>query len=225
MMAMAGSAIGACLFIWAVGALLGGNDVPPERGTADGVTLATTRPASSSNPPPTGRLLSGPGSSSSAAPSLSAQATTPPAVPTTTTAPTTTSPAPPQVCPDSAMRVTVTTTQPIYQVGDHIPMTLHIANAGPVPCIRDVSRQFRSILLRTADGATLWSSSYCYTVSTHEIRLLQPNQSLSYGIVWPGRTAAPGCPVHRTAVGAGQYALVGLLGDITGPPTPVTIDA
>lgn len=223
-MAMAGSAVGALLFVWAVGALLGGNDVPSVRGATDGVALATRTDAPSSNPPSSGRLPLGGSATSSPSASPSVQPTTPP--PTTTTPPTTTSPAVPQACPDSVMSVTVTATQPIYQVGDHVPMTLHIANVGPVPCVRDVSRQFRSILLVGADGkTTLWSSSYCYTVSTREIRVLRPNQSLSYSIVWPDETTAPGCPVRRARVGAGQYRLVGRLGDVTGPPTALTLDS
>lgn len=227
---MAGSAVGAVLFIWAIGALLGGNDVPSVRGAAHDVPLATSAP--SSNPPATGRIpvrgsMTSPASASSsvrATPTTGPATTTPPTTTVTAATTTTTSPAPPQACPDSVMRVTATAAQPVYQVGDHPRLTLRIANGGGVPCVRDVSRQFRSISLLSADGrTTLWSSSYCYAVPTHEILTLQPGQAVAYAITWAGRTAAPGCPVHRTTVPAGKYELVGRLGSVTSPPTVLTI--
>jgi hypothetical protein len=120
--------------------------------------------------------------------------------------------------------VTVTSGHPSYQVGDQPVFTLHIANAGAVPCLRDVSRQLRSIELLAANGKTiLWSSSYCYTVHTDEIRTLQPKQSLAYSVAWAGRTAAPGCPTNRTTVPAGKYELAGRLGTLIGPRTPLTL--
>jgi hypothetical protein len=120
------------------------------------------------------------------------------------------------------MRVTVTTGRSAYRVGDQPRLTLHISNAGPVPCVRDVSRRLRSIEVRSGTKI-LWSSSYCYTVSTDEIRTLAPGESLAYSVVWAGRTAAPGCPAHRTTVPAGHYHLVGRLGTVTGPPTPLVL--
>jgi hypothetical protein len=118
----------------------------------------------------------------------------------------------------------VTTRRPSYQVGDQPLLTLHIVNAGAVPCVRDVSRQLRSIELFAANGRTiLWSSSYCYTVHTDEVRTLQPDESLAYSVAWAGRTAAPGCPPNRTTVPAGRYELAGRLGTLTGPRTPLTL--
>ena len=219
---MAGTAVGALLFVWAVGALLGGNDTTPSvRGTAHGVPLATTR-VPASNPPPTGRLPirgSATSSPSSSPPATSAVATT--VVSTTTSAP---PPGPPQPCPDSVMQIAVTAAQPNYLVGQRPFLTLHITNAGPVACVRDVSRQYRAILLMSADGKTrLWSSSDCYSVTTNEVRTLQPGQGLAYSVAWAGRTSAPGCPAGRTTVPAGTYELVGQLGSLTGQPTQLTL--
>jgi hypothetical protein len=218
--ATAGTAVGALLFIWAIGALLGGGDTPSVRGAANirdsGVALATTAPAS--NPPATGRLAA----RGSATNSPSASASRPAATTTTTTS--VPPPGPPQPCPDSVIRVTATSEQPGYLVGEHPVLILHIANGGPVPCVRDISHQYRSVLVLSADGKTrLWSSSDCYQLTTNEIRTLQPNESLTYGVAWGGRTSAPGCPVHRATVGAGTYQLVGQLGSITGPPAILTL--
>ncbi|HEX4701234.1 MAG TPA: hypothetical protein VH352_03820 [Pseudonocardiaceae bacterium] len=225
--ATAGSAIGALLFVWAIGALLGGNDAPSVKGTANaanlragGVHLATTAPAS--NPPATGTItVHGSATSSpSTSPSLSTHPTSTPTATTTTAPPP--PPGPPQPCPDSVLRVTVTATQPSYPVGQRPVLTLHITNAGQVACVRDVSRQFRSIQVM-AGTVRLWSSGDCYSLATNEIRTLQPNQSLTYGVAWAGRTSAVGCPANRTTVPAGQYQLVGHLGAIAGPPTTLTL--
>jgi hypothetical protein len=110
-------------------------------------------------------------------------------------------------------------------VGAQPTLTLHITNVGPLTCIRDTSRQLRSIEVLSADGKTrLWSSSDCYTVHTDEKRTLAPKQSVAYSVSWAGRTSAPGCPAARAVVPAGSYRLVGTLGTITGPPTPLTLE-
>jgi hypothetical protein len=218
--ATAGTAVGALLFVWAVGALLGGNDTPSVRGAAHGVPLATTS-APASNPPTTGMIAPHGSTTSSPSASASLQATTTTTTTTTTSAP---PPGPPQVCPDSVIRLTVTTPRPAYRVGQRPGLTLHITNAGPVPCFRDVSHQLRSVLLLTSNGVRLWSSSDCYSLTTHEVPTLAPNQTLSYGVVWYGRTTAPGCPARRAVVPAGQYELVGQLGSLTGAPTPLTLN-
>jgi hypothetical protein len=217
---MAGFGVGALLFIWAVGALLGGGDTPSVRGAAnvrpDGVPLTSAAP--SSNPPASGRLAApgNPSSSASASPSATA-------APTTTVAPTTTTPVP-ATCPDSAIRVWVTAAKPSYQVGEQPLLTLHIANGSALPCFRDVSHQLRSIEILTIGGkSVLWSSTYCYSLHTNEIRTLKPQQVLSYSVTWAGRTAAPGCPADRTTVPAGSYELVGKLGKLTGQPTLLTL--
>jgi hypothetical protein len=185
------------------------------------VPLATGAPAS--NPPPTGQLSQSldPSSSASASASMSARASV--SATTTTPVPTTTTVAPPTTCADSALRVTVTSDKPTYEVGDHPLLTLHIANAGKLPCLRDVSHQLRSITVRSTAGKVIWSSSYCYQSNTDELRLLQPKQTLSYSVQWAGRTAAPGCPTTRTTVPAGGYELVGVLGKLTGPASPLIL--
>ncbi len=102
--------------------------------------------------------------------------------------------------------------------------TLHITNVGPLACTRDISHQFRALVVVPAGATTpLWSSSDCYSVVTHEVPLLQPGQAVSYSIDWAGRTSAPGCPGSRGIVPAGQYDVIGKLGNLTGAPTPFTL--
>jgi hypothetical protein len=238
---MAGSAVGAVMFVWAIGALLGGSEVPAVKGAAnvraDGVPLAVPA-GSASNPPTTGSIRTSASGSPSASPSAAmpaasatsavsgrgAAVTTGPTTTTPTTTTTTPPPGPPKTCPDSVLRISATAAKSTYPVGAEPVLTLHIGNAGTVPCIRDVSHQLRSIELLGADGRTrLWSSADCYSVHTDETRTLRPGQTLAYSVAWAGRTSAPGCPTERTTVPAGSYQLVGALGALTGPPTPLTL--
>jgi hypothetical protein len=226
---MAGLGVGAVLFVWAVGALLGGGDAPTVRGAAnvqpDGVPLLTTS-APSSNPPSSGPLAEsgGPSSSASALPSTSIP--TPVTVTPTTPVPTTTTPAPPTACPDSVVRLSMTTDKPSYPAGSQPVLTLHVANAGAVTCIRDVSHQLRSIQVRPAGNTTpVWASNDCYSVDTNDLDTLQPGESLSFSVQWAGRTAAPGCPTDRTTVPAGSYEVIGTLGKLVSPPAPLILTA
>lgn len=218
-----GTAVVVIVLIWAAGALLASSGTI--RGAADdnpnGVPVATISP---SNPPPSGKL-SQPGSPSSssstspmpttsAAPSPSPSSTPPPPPP----------PPPPPACADDVIQLIAGVSAPSYPVGTRPVFTLHITNTGPVACTRDVSHQFRSLVVVPAGGGNqLWSSSDCYSLVTHEVPLLQPGQVISYNVEWAGRTSAPGCPGSRDAVPPGQYALIAKLGNLASAPTPFTL--
>jgi hypothetical protein len=122
------------------------------------------------------------------------------------------------------LRVSASIARPSYRVGERPLLTLHVANAGPVACIRDVSRSLRALRVVSADGmTTLWSSDDCYTANIPDTRTLAPGQDATFSVSWAGRTSAPGCPVKRTTVPAGQYAVVGRLGALTSSPTPFAL--
>jgi hypothetical protein len=226
-LAVAGSLVAAVLFVWVVGTLLGGDGPPQARNASDvrpaGVPLLADPPASRTSNPPTSGALPGSGAPSSSATSSvppSGRAATTPAATTTTTVP----PGPPQPCPDAVVRVTATLTRPSVPSGTRLGLTLHIANTGPVACVRDVSRQLRAVEIRpAAGGAPLWSSADCYTLHTSETRTLAPGAGVAYSVVWAGRTSAPGCPISRAALAPGTYQVVGRLGPLVGPPTTLTV--
>ena len=218
-MATLGSALAVIVMIWAAGALLSssGGDSVSDAANQQTVTLTANR---QSNPPSTGRLVPAWASSSSSSP---APTTTTSLPASTTTSLTTTPPPPPppQACPDNVLKLTISTGQPSYRVGQRPEFTLHIANTGPLPCFRDVSRPLRAIVLTAAGSATpLWSSVDCYATPSHEIPLLAPGQQITYSVIWAGRTSSPGCPLSRKTVPAGSYTLSGHLGPLSGPPTP-----
>jgi hypothetical protein len=103
-------------------------------------------------------------------------------------------------------------------------LTLRVTNTGHVPCVRDVSHQLRSIeVLRAGRHQPVWASDDCYSPHTNEVHTLAAGETLSYGVRWAGRTAAPGCPVQRTTVPAGSYQVVGKLGKLVSPPVPLLL--
>lgn len=221
-LAVVGTSAAVVLFIWAVGALLGGNSSRQTNDAADegAVPIATTSSAPSSNPPPISAAARA-GSTTSPSPTTSA-------APATGSAPGSAAPppppGPPQPCPDAAITLTATTDRPNYRVGQRPVFTLHVRNTGAVACTRDVSRPLRDLVVVPAGStAPLWSETDCYAVPSHDVPTLAPGQEITFTVTWAGRTSAPGCPVHRTTVPAGQYGLIAKLGPLGSAPAPFTL--
>lgn len=206
---------------WVVGAFVGAADDEPVRtGAGDGED-----PRPSSSPPPADPAAS---ASASATASVSASATSSAAAPTTSPAATPSSaappPGPPGPCPDAAVRVTAQVGAPTYRVGERPELRLVVVNAGKVPCVRDVNRALRELLIFTADGKTrLWSSNDCYAPPGADVRTLAPGRPAVFDLRWAGRTSEPGCPLARRTVQAGSYRLIGRLGALAGPPVPLVL--
>ena len=229
------SVLAVVVLAWVIGGFVGTADDHPVQGTASSRGLTEAAPSS----PASGSRMA-PGSASSAAPtSGTAQPPPPPAAspssappgrPTTrpatpTTTPTTTvPPAPPKACPDPVVKVAAQTDAPSYRVGERPELRLLVVNAGKVPCVRDVNRELRELLIFSADGKKrLWSSNDCYAPPGAEKRLLEPGEALVFHLRWAGRTSAPGCPLARTAVPAGAYRVLAKLGPLTSTPVPLTL--
>jgi hypothetical protein len=113
---------------------------------------------------------------------------------------------------------------PAYPVGQQPLLRLVVVNTGPVPCLREVSRSLRELVITTGDGATrLWSSNDCYAPPGVDTRVLKPGERLSFTVGWAGRTSAPGCPAARDPVPAGHYLVTGKLGRLASPPVPLQL--
>jgi hypothetical protein len=191
------------LLAWIIGGLVGSADEQPVHGTAGSQRL--TGPPSS--PAPSARP---------AAPSSTAPTTTT----TTTTMPPPPRAEPPKPCPDKVIRVTAEPGAPSYRVGERPLLRLMIRNAGPVPCIRDVGRKLRELVITTANGRKrLWSSNDCYAPPDTDRRVLAPAQTLRFSLNWAGRTSAPGCPLNRTTVEPGTYRVTANLANLQSRPT------
>lgn len=232
--AAAASVLAVVVLAWLIGGLVEADDQHPVHGTASesvigggptsGVRVTSTpesAPPSSPGPDdPRGSVTAEPradGSTSEAA----RPDTSPPAPPPTTPPPP--PPGPPGPCADPAIQVVAAPDVPSYPVGTRPLLRLMIMNTGPVPCTRDVSHNLREILVLGLDGTRLWSSNDCYGPPAQDVRVLPPNQPLTFTVNWAGRTSAPGCPVDRKTVQAGSYQVVGRLGALMSQPAPLTM--
>jgi hypothetical protein len=164
-------------------------------------------------------------------PSVPASRTTTSSAPTTSPGPPTTPPpvqaAPPQgppgPCPDTVMAVAAEVGAAEYRVGQRPQLRLVVANTGPVPCIRDLNRQFRELVVTTPAGARVWSSQDCYVSQAPELRTFSPGTRKIFPVTWSGRGSAPGCPAGRQPAGAGTYLLTGRFGGFVSAPVPFTL--
>jgi hypothetical protein len=190
------------LLAWIVGALVGSADDQPVRGTSGSQKLtgppssppASTRPATASSAP------------------TSSATSSPPAPP------------PLRSCPDKVIKVTADPGAKSYRVGQHPLLRLTIRNTGEVPCLRDVGRKLRELVITTANGRKrLWSSNDCYAPAEADRRILLPGKPLSFSLNWAGRTSSPGCPVQRSTVEAGKYRLTASLAHLQSPPTALLL--
>ncbi|GAB1514858.1 hypothetical protein JCM33774_69000 [Actinophytocola sp. KF-1] len=230
-LAAVGSVLAVVLLAWLIGGLVEADDQHPVQGRAGTAELGGEAPPRSVrvtservSAPPSSPGPDDPRGSVTASPSSSTPSATPSPSPTvTTTSPPPPPPGPPAACPDKVVKVVATPDVPSYPVGARPLLKLRIVNAGAVPCTRDLNRKLREILVLDADGTRLWSSLDCYGPPEPDVRVLAPAKVVEFSVNWAGRTSAPGCPVDRETVPAGKYQVVGRLGPLTGPPTPLTL--
>jgi hypothetical protein len=217
------------LLAWIIGGLVGSADEHPVRGTAASQDLVVAPPSS----PASSARAAAQSSTRAPSPTMSSDAAAPdahsapssstgPARPGSSRAPAP-KPAPPRPCPDEVIKVAAQPDAESYRVGERPLLRLVVVNTGDVPCTRDVSRKLRELVITTADGKRLWSSNDCYPPVERDKRTLAPGQSLRFSLNWAGRTSAPGCPLERETVEAGNYRVIGKLGKLTSPPTPLTL--
>jgi hypothetical protein len=213
--ALGGSVLVVALLAVLISGWLGGGSQADPQGVADRQNVATTSGKRLTSSPPTSGTITPAGASSSSSASPA---------PTTTTSTTPTPPPPPPPpgpCPDTSIAVEARIAQSSYRVGQSPLLTLVVTNSGQVACHRDVSRQLRELTVLTADGATrLWSSSDCYYQQPADARLLQPGEQASFSIAWAGRTSQPNCAPSGPLLPAGDYVVVGKLGNLASRPTP-----
>jgi hypothetical protein len=232
--AAAACVLAVVLLAWIIGALVGSADEHPVRGSGDSRQLA----AAPSSPSPSDRRSESPSASASASAGPTASPTAAPTSsavpigsPTTKPAPKPTAkptpkapPGPPKACANEVIRVAARPGAASYRVGERPLLRLVVVNVGKLPCIRDLSRKLREIVVTTADGKQrLWSSNDCYGPPGTDRRTLAPGRPVEFTLNWAGRTSAPGCPLQRKTVSPGRYRVIGKLGALTGAPTPLTL--
>jgi hypothetical protein len=126
------------------------------------------------------------------------------------------------VCPDSALRVEVSTDASTYRVGDQPVVRLTITNTSGSACQRDVGAAEQEVVI-TAGDRRIWSSDDCSPGGDPDVRTIQPGETLHYAVTWPGLTSQPGCTDRHEVAGAGSYTLVGRLGQLRSRPATLTL--
>ena len=211
--ALCGSVLAVVLLAVIISGWLGTGSQADPQGVANKQSVVTTSGKLTSSPPTSGTITPAGASSSSASP-----------VPTPTTTTTTGPPPPPPPpgpCSDTSVTVEARVAQPSYRVGQAPLLTLVVTNSGTVACNRDVTRKLRELLVLTADGNTrLWSSADCYYDQPADVRLLQPGEQATFSIAWAGRTSAPNCAPSGALLPAGDYVVIGKLGNLSSRPSP-----
>ncbi|GGS16558.1 hypothetical protein [Actinokineospora fastidiosa] len=205
--ALVAAVVAMVALIWLIDALIG--DDEPVVGVAASASPAQAPPSSG----PSTAVRTSATASASASPSPRSR--TPEQVPADPSAP----------CPDTSVRLRAETGERSYQVGRRPLLRLVVVNAGPVPCTYDLGRSRRELVVTSRDGKTrLWSSNDCYFgADAPEPTVLEPGMRNGFEVRWAGRTSAPGCPVRRDDVPAGDYRVVPRLGPLTGDAAALTI--
>jgi hypothetical protein len=224
------SLLAVVLLAWLIGGMVEAADQQPVQGTANSHEIVASGSPTSKGSTPTSAGRESAEASASAAPGepvnkagTSTKPEEPPGQAPSKSA-SAEPPAPPGPCPDAALSVIATPGEPTYRVGQRPLLRLAVTNKGPVPCIRDLGRQLREMVILSADGQQrLWSSNDCYGPPGAEVKTIQPNETLSFTLNWAGRTSEPGCPEKRVTVPAGTYQLVGKLGPLVGAPSPLVL--
>ena len=94
-----------------------------------------------------------------------------------------------------------------------------IVSFAPAPCVRDIGRGLRELVVTDRTGTRLWSSLDCGVSSadTHpDVQVLRPMTPVVFTLTWAGRTSHPHCSGPRTVIGPGEYQVGARLGSKTG---------
>jgi hypothetical protein len=133
-------------------------------------------------------------------------------------------PAAPTACADEALRLAVSPARPAYVVGQEPVLRLQIRNVGTVGCVRDLGAALQEVLVYRG-SQRLWSSNDCYPEGERDVELLRPGVVHTFSVIWSGLSSQPKCAGTRTRVGAGSYTLLGRIGTLVSPRTPMTLRA
>ncbi len=117
-------------------------------------------------------------------------------------------------CPNSAIKLTVSTDHTVYGPGVLPHLALEVENVGTTSCTIDVGTANRKFVI-TSGSDQIWSSSDC---SKHEpnVAVFKAKQAVGYSHVWNRqRSSSIGCAASGTEARPGTYKVVGKVGGLT----------
>lgn len=216
--------------------------------TPKSVAAPVVTAAGTGSPPPApaevpiGQLApSDPPTSVPAWPAATTQAGGPqpaPALPTApgtapTSGPTTAQPAAPTAaspsttpighCTDRNLDVLARTDAPVYPMGHTARFDLIVVSLDREPCVRDIGRGLRELIVMNLNGTRMWSSNDCSYDTASDPQILRPNEPMVFSLTWQARTSHPRCSGPRQPLGPGTYQVSARLGARMGGGTQFTL--
>ncbi|TWH75617.1 hypothetical protein JD78_04180 [Modestobacter roseus] len=143
--------------------------------------------------------------------------------PATESAPEPTGPTPGDRCGDEMISVEVRPQPATTPVGSKPTFDLVVTNVSAVPCTRTLDKQLQEIVLLDGAGNRLWGSNDCFPETSSDVRTLQPEESVTFPVLWGGLTSSPDCATERTPPPPGDYVLRGRLETRTSPDAALTL--
>jgi len=200
------------------------------------VVLLVRGLVSGGDPAPAGPAVIDPSGVAATVTGTPSPTTSPAGSPTTspTGSPTITSPttaATGAACGPSQLKVTTSTDAPVYGPNVNPQLKVVVVNTAAAGCDVRVGAGTRTLVVRDAGGAAVWSSADCSPSSAATtVGLLAAGQrsgddsdTTAMTQNWSRERSAPGCPTGLPAVEAGTYTLTGTWGDVPLPATSFTI--
>jgi hypothetical protein len=102
-----------------------------------------------------------------------------------------------------------------YHVGDQPQLMLQVTDAGPAPCVQDLSDSQVELTVYNGESR-VWGSHDCQIEPGTADRTLLVGQPVRVSIIWSGLSSQPKCAGTRQRVGAGTYTLYASLAGHTG---------
>jgi hypothetical protein len=126
-------------------------------------------------------------------------------------------------CADASLDVLARTESPSYPGGRSARFDLIIVSLARDPCVRDIGRGLRELVVTDLNGTRLWSSMDCSLDTHSDLQVLRPSAPVTFSLRWMARTSHPRCSGPRQTIGPGVYQLSARLGTRVGGGTQFTL--
>lgn len=127
-----------------------------------------------------------------------------------------------QGCGESDLRVQAVASSESFSARSGPTFYLQVTNTSKHACREDLADKQVVLTVRAGD-VRVWGSHDCKVISGKDKVTLAPDAPVQRGIVWSGRTSAPGCADTRHYVPPGSYELYATLSGRRSAPTTFTV--
>lgn len=130
----------------------------------------------------------------------------------------------PDKCTKGDLRIEAVTSGSSFAARSGPTFYLQVTDTGKHSCRHDLADKQIELLVRSGD-ARIWGSHDCKVEPGKDLVTLKPGSPVRRGIVWSGRTSAPGCGGTRLYPQPGTYQLYARLSGRQSDPAAFTITA